>query len=64
MMKRRVIRMNEIEMGRLIKEVMKLLQNMYEEEVEGGREIEERIEEIKRELGSWFIGDYPLYQAS
>nr|QNO52507.1 hypothetical protein CGEPLDJD_00028 [Methanosarcinales archaeon ANME-1 ERB6] len=56
--------MNEREMGRLIKEVMKLLQNMYEEEVEGGREIEERIEEIKRELGSWFIGDYPLYQAS
>lgn len=63
-MKRRVIRMNKIEMGRLLKEVMKLLQNMYEEEVEGGREIEERIEEIKRELGSWFIGDYPLYQAS
>jgi len=56
--------MNEREMGRLIKEVMKLLQNMYEEEVEGGRGIEERIEEIKRELGSWFIGDYPLYQAS
>jgi len=63
-MKRRVIRMNKIEMGRLLKEVMKLLQNMYEEEVEDGREIEERIEEIKRELGSWFIGDYPLYQAS
>lgn len=59
-----MIRMNKIEMGRLLKEVMKLLQNMYEEEVEGGREIEERIEEIKRELGSWFIGDYPLYQAS
>jgi len=56
--------MNKIEMGRLLKEVMELLQNMYEEEVEDGREIEERIEEIKRELGSWFIGDYPLYQAS
>lgn len=59
-----MIRMNKIEMGRLLKEVMELLQNMYEEEVEDGREIEERIEEIKRELGSWFIGDYPLYQAS
>jgi len=27
--------------------------------------IEERIEEIKQELGSWFISDYPkLYQGS
>ena len=46
-----------------MKELMKLLQNMFESE-EDEVEIEERLGEIKRELGSWFIDGYQLYQGS
>jgi hypothetical protein len=46
--------MDEEETRRLTKELMRLLQNMSEFE-EGKGEIEERLDEIKRELGSWFI---------
>jgi len=56
--------MDEIEVTKLIKEIMRLLQNVSEEEVNDKGEIEERIEEIKRELGSWFIEGHQLYQAS
>ena len=55
--------MNEMEITRLMKDLMWLLQNMSEFE-EGKGEIEERLEEIKSELGSWFIDGYPLYHAS
>jgi len=56
--------MDEIELTRLMKELMRLLQNtsMFEGEEESN--LDERIAAIKRELGSWFIGGYPLYQAS
>ncbi|NQE06286.1 hypothetical protein C5S32_10500 [ANME-1 cluster archaeon GoMg1] len=55
------------EITRVIKELFWLLQNVNiaEEDYNVGIEIEERIEEIKQELGSWFISDYPkLYQGS
>ena len=55
--------MNEVEITRLRKEFLRLLQNMSgfeEDEVE----IEEKLEEIKSELGSWFIDGYKLYQGS
>jgi len=55
--------MNEVEITRLMKDLMRLLQNMFESE-EGKGEIEERFEEIKSELGSWFIDGYQLYPAS
>lgn len=55
--------MDEMEITRLMKELARLLQDVAEE-VESGAEIDERVEAIKRELGSWFIDDYPLYQAS
>ena len=45
----------------LIKELFSLLRyiNMAEKDCENG--IEESIEAIKHELGSWFIDDYPLF---
>ncbi len=55
--------MNEMEITRLMKELARLLQNIHMTEGEEG-EIGERVEAIKRELGSWFIDGYPLYQAS
>ena len=55
--------MDEVEIRRLTRELMRLFQNIPDSGFEEG-EIEERHEEIKRELGSWFIDGYPLYQAS
>ena len=57
--------MDEIELTRLTKELMRLLQNVSlskSEMEEAG--IDERFEAIKREFGSWFIDGYSLYQAS
>ncbi len=64
--------MDEMEMTRLMKQRTKLLQNtsVSKEEAKGclGRgmdlDLDERFEAIKRELGSWFIEGYRLYQAS
>jgi len=58
--------MNEMEITRLVKELTRLLQNtsICKKEAEGGLDLDERFEEIKRELGSWFIEGYRLYQAS
>ena len=62
------MQMDEMEMTRLMKELTKLLQNtpVSKEEAEGclGMDLDERFEVIKRELGSWFIEGYRLYQAS
>jgi len=55
--------MNEVEITRVMKELMRLLQNIHSSEFEGG-EMEERLDAIKRELGSWFIDGYQLYHAS
>ncbi len=57
--------MDEIELTRLTKELMRLLQSVSlskSEMEEAG--IDERFEAIKRELGSWFIDSHPLYPAS
>jgi hypothetical protein len=50
------------EISRLINDLIRILQNISEEDYE----IMERVEinEIKQELGSWFIADYSLYQGS
>jgi len=58
-----VIGMNEMGMTKVMKELARLLQDISLTEAEEGG-MDERIEAIKRELGSWFIDDYPLYQAS
>ena len=55
--------MEDIERTRVVKELTRLLQNSSGE-VESEGELDERVEAIKRELGAWFIGGYPLYQAS
>ena len=54
------------EITRVIKELFWLLQNVNiaEEDYKVGILIEERIVEIKQELGSWFIDCYQLYQGS
>jgi hypothetical protein len=57
------MRMDEIELTRLMKELMRFLQHMPSSEVDEGR-IDDRVEAIKRELGAWFIEGYTLYQAS
>ncbi len=54
--------MNEMELTRLMKELIRLLQNTSRLEKE--EDLDERVDGIKRELGSWFIEGYPLYQAS
>ncbi|MHC1599598.1 MAG: hypothetical protein ACXQS5_02085 [Candidatus Methanospirareceae archaeon] len=56
--------MDEIELTRLMKELMRILQNTSTPGEEEEGDIDERVEEIKRELGSWFIDGYSLYQAS
>jgi len=52
------------EITRVVKELFWLLQNMNIAEEDCKIGIEERVDIIKHELGSWFIGDYPLYQGS
>ena len=74
--------MEDIKKARMVKELMKLLQQMDISESEGDylTEMLERVEdgidvdtdininitidELKKELGSWFIEDYKLYYAS
>ncbi len=55
--------MDEVEIRRLTRELMRLLQNIPDSGFEEG-EMERRFGDTKRELGSWFIDGYPLYQAS
>jgi len=57
------IGMDEMGITKVMKELARLLQDISITEAEEGG-MDERIEAIKRELGSWFIDDYPLYQAS
>ncbi len=52
------------EITRVIKELLWLLQSMNIAEEDCTSEIEERVEAITPELGSWFIDGYQLYQAS
>lgn len=54
-------RVDATRMTRVLKELMKLLRNMSEEDYET---VGYELKEIKEELGSWYIADYPLYQGS
>lgn len=57
--------MNEVELTRLMKGLLQLLQNISDEgEIKSEDEIAGRVEAIKRELGAWFIDGCPIYQAS
>jgi hypothetical protein len=55
--------MDDMERTRVMNELTRLLQSSTGE-VESESELDERVEAIKRELGSWFIDGQPLYQAS
>ena len=52
------------EITRTLKALFLLLQDMDMAEEDCTSEIEERLEAIRCELGSWFIDDYQLYQGS
>ena len=57
--------MKEVELTKLMKDLLPLLQNISEEgEVKSEDEIAGRVEAIKRELGAWFIDGYQIYQGS
>ena len=49
------------EITRRIKALFLILQHMDMTEDDCTSEIEERLEAIRCELGSWFIDDYQLY---
>ncbi|MCW3142099.1 MAG: hypothetical protein N2V72_08040 [Methanophagales archaeon] len=60
--------MDAIRITEVVKELMKLLQNMSEcgEGYDGkivGR-VESEVNELKEQLGSWFIDDFVIFQAS
>ena len=52
------------EITRRIKALFLILQHIDMTEEDCTSEIEERVDAIKCELGSWFIDDYQLYQGS
>ena len=52
------------EITRTLKALFLILQHIDMAEEDGTSEIEERLEAIKHELGSWVIGDYQLYVES
>ena len=52
------------EITRTLKALFLILQHMDMAKEDSTSEIEERVEAIKCELGSWFIGEYQLYQGS
>ncbi|MCK4398652.1 MAG: hypothetical protein KAV25_06640 [Methanophagales archaeon] len=52
------------EITRLINDLIRILQNISEEDYEIMELRGVEINEIKQELGSWFIADYSLYQGS
>ena len=52
------------EITRRIKTLFLILQNMDMTEEDCTSELEERVDAIKCELGSWFIDDYKLYVGS
>ena len=60
--------MDAIRITEVIKELMKLLQNMSDSGEDYDGKIVERVESevnaMKEELGSWFIDDFEIYRAS
>ena len=60
--------MDAVRMAEVVKELIKLLRNMSESGGDYDGIIVERAElevnEVKEELGSWFIDDFAIYQAS
>jgi len=58
--------MNATEMEMVVKELIKVLRNMSDEDCDSTiPEIAELdLDRIKEELGSWFIEDFGIYRAS
>ena len=62
------VEMDAIRITEVVKELMKLLQNMSDSGEDYDGKIVERVESevnaMKEELGSWFIDDFEIYRAS
>ncbi len=52
-----------MKMKRLTRVMMELLQLLLRADVDM-QDLEERVNVLKYELGSWFMDGYPLYQGS
>ena len=65
---KKIVEMDTIIITEVVKELMKLLQNMSDsgEDYEGKivERVESEVNEMKEELGSWFIDDFEIYRAS
>jgi hypothetical protein len=65
---KKIVEMDAIRITEVVKELMKLLQNMSDSGEDYDGKIEERVESevnaMKEELGSWFIDDFEIYRAS
>ena len=65
---KKIVEMDAIIITEVVKELMKLLQNMSDsgEDYEGKivERVESEVNEMKEELGSWFIDDFEIYRAS
>jgi response regulator RpfG family c-di-GMP phosphodiesterase len=63
-----IVKMDAIRITEVVKELTSLLQNMSEHGEGYDGKIVERVEsevnKLKEELGSWFIDDFEIYQAS
>ena len=63
-----IVKMDAIRITEVVKELIRLLQDMSEH---GGgydgkivERVESEVDKLKEELGSWFIDDFEIYQAS
>ncbi len=65
---KKIVEMDAIRITEVVKELMKLLQNISDSGEDYDGKIEERVESevnaMKEELGSWFIDDFEIYRAS
>ena len=65
---KKIVEMDTIIITEVVKELMKLLQNMSDsgEDYEGKivERVESEVNEMKEELGPWFIDDFEIYRAS
>lgn len=63
-----IVKMDAIRITEVVKELIRLLQDMSEHgggyDVKIVERVESEVDELKEELGSWFIDDFEIYQAS
>jgi len=62
------VKMDAIRITEVVKELMKLLQNMSasgeDDESKTEKRVELEVNAMKEEFGSWFIDDFEIFRAS